>query len=327
MKLTRTTTSSLLAAVCAVSIAGVSFAEQDATEGSRVTSANTQNAGNASDTSAGNADMNGRTQQAGDRQNNMSKQASDLSPEQAQQMEQDFIEWSANANLYAIEAAKVAQEKAQDQQVQQLARQSQRDHEQAMKQLEQLGQQLGYDVPSSITKDLVQDQLDLLKKQADESPEQIAETYTFGLISSHVEAILWNALTAENCQSQELKQFASKTVPTLKEHKESAMQIAYQLIGGDMQRQLQGQDARTASGRMNNDAGNNQNADDDQTKDSNDDSNDAADQDLPGDKSMEERREQARDKMQRHRNNNYSGYGKKDDEKSGKKKDGEKGDD
>lgn len=195
--------------------------------------------------------MQDRADRAQDRMNDRAGddlQKRDLSPEQVKQMEQEFVNWAANANYFEIETAKLAQQHGNDQ-VKRLAAQLQRDHEQANQLLKRSAQSAGYDVPDSIDKDILREKLDLMKKNAQENPEEFNQAFVFGQVGAHKEAILWNAHAAENCQSQELKQYASTILPKLRGHAQQGERLAYAMIGGDTASQLR-QDARTASGQL-----------------------------------------------------------------------------
>lgn len=180
----------------------------------------------------------------------------DVSPEQAKQMEQAFVDWSANCNLFEIEAAKLAQETSDNDAVKAFAKQVQTAHESAQEDLESVAKSAGYEVPSTISKDILQEELELMKQNAQESPDAFNDAYIFGTVGDTSEALLWHAKAAETCQNQELRQYAQNLVPQIRQANLRSQRIALSMIGGETADllQMQADRARLAGSRLEQDA-------------------------------------------------------------------------
>jgi predicted outer membrane protein len=177
--------------------------------------------------------------------------SAEMSPEQAKQTEKSFVKWASNGHLFAIEAAKIAQDKADHEYVRQLAKQLQQDHEQAYQMLTDAVEGTEYEARDEITLDLLSDKLEMMRSDKD---DDFDAAYVFGRSGDAVDATLWYAYSMERMQTPALQQYAQQILPVLATHQRAAEQTSIALIRGidDSQfRQLQDEArARQAGGEM-----------------------------------------------------------------------------
>jgi putative membrane protein len=120
-----------------------------------------------------------------------------------------------------VELGKVAQQKASDSQVKSFAERMVTDHTKANDELKSLAGNKGVTLPTSLDKD---HQKDSEKMQRLQGPEFDRE-YMKHMVKDHKKTVSDFEKQAKSGKDNDLKQFASKTLPTLQEHLKMAQQI------------------------------------------------------------------------------------------------------
>jgi putative membrane protein len=130
---------------------------------------------------------------------------------------QNFLQNSAIANQFEISASRVALQKSQNDEVRQFAHQMIDDHTQIGSQEKQVitEENLNVQRPSP---SLDPKHQKLLDKLNDASPEDFDKLYVKDQIDGHKEAVSLFSDYAKNGDDQGLKNFASDTLPTIKDH-------------------------------------------------------------------------------------------------------------
>ena len=146
----------------------------------------------------------------------------------AKKLEREFVKAAANANLFEIEAGKVAEQKATRQDVKDYAAQISQAHQQNQEKLTQAAQSAGYKVPSELSDPAKKAKLRQLEKM--ESGPLFDSAYLFGQAGGHTTDVLVFEAAEAGVETQELKDYASETIAALEKHKEMAMSQSEQMI-------------------------------------------------------------------------------------------------
>ena len=153
-----------------------------------------------------------------------------------QQFEQDWVKHAMSGNQFEIQLGQLVGQKAQDPQVKQLAQRLVQDHQKAADQLRQVAQQMN--VP--VSEELMPPHRAKLEAYQQKQGAQLELGFIFGTIGGHVKDLLEYQFVAQNAQSQQLKQYASQTIPHLRDHLRMAQRISPVSMG----------EARTAGERI-----------------------------------------------------------------------------
>lgn len=133
-----------------------------------------------------------------------------------------FMRHAAAANLAEIQAGRIALDKASSAQVKQLAQRIIDDHTKANDQLTSIAQRKQVTLPSA--------PMPMQKQEADHlktlSGASFDRAYAQAMVKDHRKAIKMFGMESQNGTDADLKQFASATLPALKEHMQMAEQIA-----------------------------------------------------------------------------------------------------
>lgn len=123
-----------------------------------------------------------------------------------------FVTKAAISNMFEIESSKIAVEKAKDPEVKKFAQQMISDHTKAGKEM--------MAVAADAPKELDAAHLAKVEKLKKAEGEKFDAAYVDEQVTAHDEAVaLFTKFSAE-AETPKLKEFASKTLPTLKEHQE-----------------------------------------------------------------------------------------------------------
>jgi putative membrane protein len=137
--------------------------------------------------------------------------------EQARQAlsEQDltFVEKAALGSRFEIEASTVARNTSSDARIDQIAERLIADHQKASAELTQIVQPLDAPIPAQLD-----DQRRQKLSQLQQSSGEIERAYLTAMVESHQESVRLFEQQAQQGQNLELKAFAQKTVPVLREH-------------------------------------------------------------------------------------------------------------
>ena len=153
----------------------------------------------------------------------------------------NFVKKAAETNLAEIDMAKLAADHAQSDQVKQFADRMVRDHTQANDELSQAAQKSGATVPSepNAKQKAEADKLAKLNGAA------FDHAYMQAQVKGHHEAMALLSGYAKTGKDADLKAWAQKTLPTVKDHGREAQQIA-SAVGGSKSRHASAKKHRSA---------------------------------------------------------------------------------
>ena len=164
---------------------------------------------------------------ATDASGSMDKPAMQLTEQQAQQAEKALVDMAAQVNLYEIEAAKVAKDKATSDAVRKLAETAGKDHRAAQDALKEAAEQAGHSVPTSLD-ELHQAKLAKLEKLP-QGP-MFDTAFAFGQAGGHETSVYAYRMAEATCPSDAIKQYAADVLPKLKKHGDKADEVSKQLL-------------------------------------------------------------------------------------------------
>jgi putative membrane protein len=129
-----------------------------------------------------------------------------------------FVDKAAEGGLAEVQAAQLAQQKAQDQKVKDFAQQMITDHTAANQQLTTLAQQKGLTVPTALD-DKDQKELDKLQKL---DGAKFDRAYMKAQLKDHQDMLKLLEKEAKNSKDTDFKSFAEQTIPTIQKHLDMA---------------------------------------------------------------------------------------------------------
>ena len=191
-----------------------------------------------------------RAQTAGDRMN--SQQDSQMRGEKKELSQQELQKWfeaTAIANSYEIQAAELAQEKAQGSDIKQMARMIGQDHQTALDKLRTEADKAGVQISEQPELDEVHKaKLAALEK---ESGEKFDKCYLFDQDAGHRLAILEHSWAQAHVQNPEVQAYVEAVLPSIKQHAQRLQGDADQLAQVSQDRLGNAyDDARTAGERI-----------------------------------------------------------------------------
>lgn len=124
-----------------------------------------------------------------------------------------FVLKAANSNMFEIESSKIAVKRAKDPEVKKFAQQMITDHTKAGSELKSVAGEMVPKEPDDATKA----RIEKINAAADDKFDAL---YVSEQKSAHDEAVGLFTKASEAAEDPALKAFASKTLPTLKEHQE-----------------------------------------------------------------------------------------------------------
>jgi putative membrane protein len=142
--------------------------------------------------------------------------------------DQKFVEDAIKGNRAEVTLGKMVAAKAQDQSVKQFAQLMVKDHSHALNELEQLARKKGLNVPAGLPDDAQQ----LQSKLQSDSGKQLDKDYMEGMVNDHQKDVQEFQDAAQNAKDPEVKQLASKLLPTLQQHLDKAKQVHSKVSGG-----------------------------------------------------------------------------------------------
>jgi putative membrane protein len=133
-----------------------------------------------------------------------------------------FIEDAARDNMAEIQLAKLAEQKAQSDEVKQFAKKMAEDHQKASEELKTIASQKGVTVPTEVAGDhkSLHQRLDKM------SGAEFDKAFMKDMVKQHKKDVEKFEKASDSAKDDDVKQFASKTLPTLKAHHEHAQQLA-----------------------------------------------------------------------------------------------------
>jgi putative membrane protein len=138
-----------------------------------------------------------------------------------------FMKKAAHSGMVEVELAKMAQEKASSGEVKEYARKLESDHSKANEELKTIARDASVTLPSSAARKYRRSE----KRLAKLSGPEFDREYIGHMVRDHRMAVAEFKRHANSGQDQDLRQFASKAIPTLEEHLKLAEQIQAS-IGG-----------------------------------------------------------------------------------------------
>lgn len=140
----------------------------------------------------------------------------------------DFVKEAAQGGTMEVQLGKLAQEKAADEKVKQFGKRMEQDHSKANEELKKITSDKGIQLSTDLDKKH-KTKIDKLTKL---SGADFDKQYMDAMVSDHKEDIKKFQRVADKGKDADLKQFASQTLPTLKEHLQLAESTAQQVKSG-----------------------------------------------------------------------------------------------
>lgn len=169
-------------------------------------------------TSGATSDQSGAAAQAGARYGQQAgeQMAMETDPDKR------FLQMAAVGNMLDVQAAQIAQQKAQSQDVKQLAQHIMDDHQKAQQDIQQTAQKTGVQIPQQLPH-MMQNQLqEFSQLQGDEFDKR----YVSAIKAAHAAAISKCSDEAKIAKNDDIKQLAQKMLPTLQAHGQMIGQVA-----------------------------------------------------------------------------------------------------
>jgi len=133
-----------------------------------------------------------------------------------------FLICAAIDNQFEMQLAQLAQTKTQDQKVKDIAQRMLQDHQQADRQLQDAAQQSGVTIPRALP--LINQQE--LKVFQSLSGRDFDQQFISHMRTAHAKALNAYQDVEQLAKNDQIKQFASKTLPTLQQHYQDVQQAA-----------------------------------------------------------------------------------------------------
>jgi putative membrane protein len=142
--------------------------------------------------------------------------------------DQDFVTKAAQGNAAEVALGKIVATKSKDPDVKQFAQMMVKDHTTALDQLQELAQSKNL----NFNDDLPDDAKALQQKLSSDTGKQLDKDYMDGMVEDHQKDVQEFTDKSQNAKDPDVKQWASKTLPTLQKHLEKAQQIDAKLNKG-----------------------------------------------------------------------------------------------
>src|SRR5712691_3372981 len=125
-----------------------------------------------------------------------------------------FAMKAAEGNLFEVKLAQLVQQKASSQDVKDLAKKIEQDHSQANQQLQAVARQKNIDLPNDLKGECQETYQAFQQLQGDD----FDNAYLLTMIKDHIGAIAMFQKEAKNGTDPDIKQWASQTLPHLRDH-------------------------------------------------------------------------------------------------------------
>jgi len=154
-----------------------------------------------------------------------SKPLGQSNPLRGENTDQEFVRKAVDAGMAEVQMGKLAAEKARNEQVRQFGHRMVDDHTRASNELLALLQRKNVEPPEQ---ELDPEHAGMRDRLRNVSPTDFDRVYMQSQVKDHLKAIELFKGEAKHGQDRDLKQFASKTLPTLREHLKMAQSVAAQ---------------------------------------------------------------------------------------------------
>jgi putative membrane protein len=142
--------------------------------------------------------------------------------------DQDFVTKAAQGNSAEVALGKIVATKSKDPNVKQFAQMMVKDHTTALNELQELAQTKNL----NFNDDLPDDAKALQTKLSSDTGKQLDKDYMDGIVEDHQKDVQEFTDQLQKAKDPDVKQWASKTLPTLQKHLEKAQQIDAKLNKG-----------------------------------------------------------------------------------------------
>ena len=142
--------------------------------------------------------------------------------------DQAFVTKAAQGNSAEVELGKVVAAKSKDPNVKQFAQMMVKDHTAALNELQELAQSKNL----NFSDDVPDDAKALQAKLASDTGKQLDKDYMDSMVEDHQKDVQEFKDQSQNAKDADVKQWASKTLPTLQKHLDKAQQIDAKLNQG-----------------------------------------------------------------------------------------------
>jgi putative membrane protein len=142
--------------------------------------------------------------------------------------DQEFVTKAAQGNSAEVELGKIVAAKSKDPSVKQFAQMMVKDHTTALNELQELAQTKNL----NFNDDLPDDAKSLQQKLSSDTGKQLDKDYMDGMVEDHQKDVQEFTDKSQNAKDPDVRQWASKTLPTLQKHLEKAQQIDAKLNKG-----------------------------------------------------------------------------------------------
>ena len=129
-----------------------------------------------------------------------------------------FVEKAAVGGMFEVKSSQVAQQMATDTNVKTFAAHMVKDHTKANQELMSLARTKGWQLPTMLD----QKHQDMLNQLSKKQSAEFDKAYMDIQVKAHDKTVALFEKAAENCKDADLKAWAKKTLPTLKEHQQMA---------------------------------------------------------------------------------------------------------
>jgi putative membrane protein len=151
--------------------------------------------------------------------------ATEAGPGTSQTSDQHFMKEAAAGGMAEVEMGQMAADKASSPEVKEFGQRMVKDHSQANDQLKQIAMQKGVTLPSSPS---AKDEM-TKKRLSKMSGEAFDQAYMSDMVKDHQKDIAAFQKESASGKDPDVKQFASQTLPTLKDHLKQAETVSPKL--------------------------------------------------------------------------------------------------
>lgn len=134
----------------------------------------------------------------------------------------EFVKMAASGGMFEVKSSEVAKDQSQSADVKKFAEQMITDHGKANKELMAAAKKAGLEVPGKLTDDHAK----LLDKVKAARGSDFDKTYWMAQKTAHEEAVALFEAASKSVKNEDLKAFAEKTLPVIKEHNDHLKQHA-----------------------------------------------------------------------------------------------------
>lgn len=151
-------------------------------------------------------------------------------PSSSTNTDQDFVAKAAKGNREEVALGKMVAGKTKDPNVRQYAQMMVKDHTAALDELTQLAQSKNMTLPEGMPDDAA----DLQSKLSSDTGKTFDKDYLDAMVDDHKKDVSDFQDASQNAKDPDVKQWATKTLPTLQKHLDKVQQLDAKAGGGKM---------------------------------------------------------------------------------------------